>query len=76
MKKPLIMNELHNILIAIQSTNTLLDILIKKVSLSSHAPLPWLKKTEQAEAQKLRETNPETYDYICKILKLFFTEND
>lgn len=51
----------------------LLDILIKKISNTSTPPKAWLTFDKEAEAKKLREQNLEIYDYICEVLKLYFS---
>jgi hypothetical protein len=50
----------------------LISILIKRVSNDSTPPKAWLTSDKQGEATELRNQNPETYDYICEVLKLYF----
>lgn len=49
-----------------------IDMLTKKVSNASNTPQAWLTFDKQGKAKELREKNPETFDYICEILKLYF----
>lgn len=56
----------------LSETNNLLDILIKKVSRSAEHSQPWLSNADSEKAKNLRNKNPELYDYISQILKLYF----
>ncbi|MBR4627748.1 MAG: hypothetical protein IKO47_08630 [Ruminococcus sp.] len=56
----------------LDTTNRLLNILIKKVSNASTPRQPWLPQDRLKEANELSSENPEVYDYICEVLKLFF----
>lgn len=56
----------------LSETNNLLDILIKKVSRSAGHSQPWLSSSDSEKAEELRNKNPEMYDYISQILKLYF----
>lgn len=51
----------------------LLNLLIDKISKSSERPLAWLSEENRPKAEALRAENPERYDYVMKILKLYFS---
>ncbi len=51
----------------------LISILIKRVSNDSTPPKAWLPLELNDEAQELRRRNPEVFDYVFKILKLYFS---
>ena len=59
-------NEMINI-------ENLISILIKRVSNDSTPPKAWLPLELNDEAQELRRRNPEVFDYVFKILKLYFS---
>lgn len=55
--------------------NTIIDLLniqIKRFAKSSNEPKAWIQKKDREEAEKLRELNPEMYDYVIEMLKLYF----
>lgn len=49
-----------------------IDMITKKISNISTPPQAWLTFDKQGKAKELREKNPEIFDYICEILKLYF----
>ena len=62
----------------LKKINENLDRIIKRISilhnkknLSNPRPLAWLEGDESKKTELLRNTNPEMYDYIVEIFKLF-----
>ena len=68
MKDPLLHKQLQDI-------SDKLHRIIKILSIrntEAGTPAPWLDLDSWDEAKELREKNPQTYDYVCEMLKLFF----
>ncbi len=51
----------------------LLEHLVRVTARSSERPLAWLNQEKRPEAERLRAEDPDRYDYVMRILKLFFS---
>ena len=65
----------------IKQTNSLLDKLCKKVvrlnnNLAPNNPDAWLGLENQSKAAELREKNPETFEMVSELLKMYLGYDD
>lgn len=65
----------------IKQTNSLLDKLCKKVvrlnnNLAPNNPDAWLGLENQSRAAELREKNPETFEMVSELLKMYLGYDD
>lgn len=65
-------NQFNIIKRELETIKNQLDMITKKISNISTPPKPWLTFDKQNEARELREKNPEIFDYVCEVLKLYF----
>lgn len=66
-------NELQT---SLKNIECLLSVLIKKLTLilsSNEKKTAWLDPADADEAMRLRDENPELYDYVLKIIQLFLS---
>lgn len=66
-------NELQT---SLKNIECLLSVLIKKLTLilsSNGKKTAWLDPADADEAMRLRDENPELYDYVLKIIQLFLS---
>lgn len=66
-------NELQT---SLKNIECLLSVLIKKLTLilsSNGKKTAWLNPADVDESIRLRDENPELYDYVLKIIQLFLS---
>lgn len=79
--KKLIFNQLVRVVNQQKQTNCLLDKLCKKVvrlnnNLAPNNPDAWLGLENQSRAAELREKNPETFEMVSELLKMYLGYDD
>ena len=63
----------------LSNINMKIDTLIKKLCVihnKENRPLAWLETQERAESLTLRGRNPEIFDYVMDIMKLYLGGNE
>ena len=79
--KKLIFNQLERVVNQQKQTNCLLDKLCKKVvrlnnNLAPNNPDAWLGFENRERAAELREKNPETFEMVSELLKMYLGYDD